>query len=96
MKFFNNRQNTNSLQKILDSQLCSIDFICSSQEDVSLYENISQSFNLTKCDMKPFYCSNEEFFVSNVFYTTDDILKEKHTRKNIFINQSLNIFIMEN
>lgn len=68
-------------------------FIITSVEELRMAEEIILKYNLENSDYKPLYNNkNLEFFKNYIYINKEDIMNLAKSKKEIFINQNLNIF----
>jgi pseudo-rSAM protein len=88
-------QHWNKSEQLLHNQTLPYEYVfeISSDEDCLQAEQLIEHYQIEKYQLKPVYTGeNLAFFEKNVFLTKEDILSTSISIKNIFANQSINIF----
>lgn len=73
-----------------DPEKLSFSFLVRSEAELEKYMSDIEEYQLNDHSFIPIFDNNLKFFEDNVFLTEDDILNSKLTKRNIFINQSVN------
>lgn len=88
-------QKINNFLQLIESSFENkrVDFLCSSEEDMSFVESLELKKNILK--IIPFYNGNNVAFLQKyVFLNEDEILHQKLEKRKIFINQTINGFFL--